>query len=502
MDDINDELFRRAADNYPLKTDTPDWDTVLNKMNTADPSGDTDHAPKKRNKNYRWLLLLLLFIPFAIFENRNSQNNSGNGGEKNTVNTQGTGKEKNDQAEQVSNGSSETKNSKTETTTEDKNIAKNQNSNSVTPVATEPDLKKAIPGIKNNTTDDLTAIATDNTTSASTEIKNNRVNLSSSRQRSKMKIKNALATADDENISGPVGVKENNRKKKQVSRSAASVKLTGTEAENDIASTKEVVTKETVTANEKDIQAEKEKTVTTSIKETEPTKKDTTVTPKAKQTETVIAKPDEKKSTKEEKKKKDHSKHFYAGLIGGPDFSAIKLQSLKKVGLNYGFLIGYKLTKKLSVEAGLLQDKKYYSTNGKYFSTKNIWLPPTETIDHVDGICKMLELPVNITYTFRERKRSSLFGSVGFSSYFMQKETYTYELNYGGYRYPKDYSYKNRSTSLFAMVNISAGYTYKMGKIGDLRIEPFIKLPVNKIGTGELPIQSGGIFIGFTKLIF
>jgi hypothetical protein len=52
------------------------------------------------------------------------------------------------------------------------------------------------------------------------------------------------------------------------------------------------------------------------------------------------------------------------------------------------------------------------------------------------------------------------------------------------------------------VINISAGYTYKLGKIGDLRFEPYIKLPVSKIGTGNLPIQSGGIFIGFTKDIF
>jgi hypothetical protein len=84
----------------------------------------------------------------------------------------------------------------------------------------------------------------------------------------------------------------------------------------------------------------------------------------------------------------------------------------------------------------------------------------------------------------------------------MQKESYIYDVDYNGYRYPKSYDYSNKSTSLFAVINISAGFTYKLGKIGDLRLQPYFKLPVNKIGTGELPIQSAGVYLGFTKNIF
>jgi len=511
MDDINDELFRRAADNYPLKTDTPDWDAVLNKINTAGPADDTDPVPKKRNKNYRYLLLLLLLIPFAVYENRNSRNDNNNDGKIKNITTTETGKSQAANPNPVTEGSNKITDSKTETVnpenqdnaevlqnTDNKNIVQNKIPVPVNPAETQPNKKTTAADINTTSTtrNKTTAVEIDNTNNNSVAAKYNKANSSSSKQRLKIKIKNAgLATAD-ENNNGSAAAKQN-RKKKLAAKSSAAITLTSPEAENDVA-----LTKDAVAGNEKKITAEKEISET-ATKEAEPDKKnklDSAVTPKVKEKE--VAKTEDKNPTKEEKKKKERTKHFYVGLVAGPDFSAIKLQSLKKVGINYGFLIGYKLSKKFSIEAGLLQDKKYYSTDGKYFSTKNIWLPPTETIDHVDGICKMLELPVNVTYTFRERKKSSLFGSVGFSSYFMQHETYRYELNYGGYRYPKNYNYKNRSTSLFAMVNISAGYTYSIGKIGSLRIEPFIKLPVNKIGTGELPIQSGGIFIGFTKLIF
>jgi len=114
----------------------------------------------------------------------------------------------------------------------------------------------------------------------------------------------------------------------------------------------------------------------------------------------------------------------------------------------------------------------------------------------------MLEWPLNVTYNFRQKAKSQLFVSAGVSSYFMKDESYVYDISHNGYRYPYSYAYKNKSTALFAVINLSAGYTLRLGKIADLRIEPYIKLPVSKIGTGELPIQSSGVMIGLTKTIF
>jgi hypothetical protein len=68
-DDNNDELFRRAADNYPLRTDNPDWEALFNKVNAGISSSTPEIVAPKR-KNYRFLVLLLLLFPLAIFENK------------------------------------------------------------------------------------------------------------------------------------------------------------------------------------------------------------------------------------------------------------------------------------------------------------------------------------------------------------------------------------------------------------------------------------------------
>lgn len=60
VNDDMDDLFRKAAEHYPLKTDSDNWDSVLNKMDATEPA-----MPAKTKKNFRKLLWLLVLIPFG-----------------------------------------------------------------------------------------------------------------------------------------------------------------------------------------------------------------------------------------------------------------------------------------------------------------------------------------------------------------------------------------------------------------------------------------------------
>ncbi|GAC1592177.1 MAG: hypothetical protein NVS3B8_05850 [Chitinophagaceae bacterium] len=55
-EDINDELFRKAAENYFIGADNPDWETVLNKMNTGDATLHETVAPQNK-KHSVWMKL-------------------------------------------------------------------------------------------------------------------------------------------------------------------------------------------------------------------------------------------------------------------------------------------------------------------------------------------------------------------------------------------------------------------------------------------------------------
>ncbi len=51
-------------------------------------------------------------------------------------------------------------------------------------------------------------------------------------------------------------------------------------------------------------------------------------------------------------------------------------------------------------------------------------------------------------------------------------------------------------------MNVSVGYNRTLNKVGTLRIEPYLKIPIKGIGIGNLPITSTGLNIGITKKIF
>jgi hypothetical protein len=194
---------------------------------------------------------------------------------------------------------------------------------------------------------------------------------------------------------------------------------------------------------------------------------------------------------------------FYAGVVGGIDVSTVKFQSVKNTGYTAGILLGYQLNKKLSVESGFLFDKKFYYTDGKDFSTKRLIIYPNWTILNVTGSCFMFELPINIKYNWTSTTNSNWFSTFGVSSYFMKKENYNCSLESPGWiPWSQPESYSNSSVNWFGVINLSGGYMHTIGKAGSLRVEPYLKIPVQGLGVGNLSIWSTGIYVSFVKKLF
>src|SRR5690349_11323015 len=61
INDDMDELFRRAAEDYPLNTNNADWNSVLKKL--SENRADLKPGNKEGYKKYNRLLLLLLLLP-------------------------------------------------------------------------------------------------------------------------------------------------------------------------------------------------------------------------------------------------------------------------------------------------------------------------------------------------------------------------------------------------------------------------------------------------------
>jgi len=215
----------------------------------------------------------------------------------------------------------------------------------------------------------------------------------------------------------------------------------------------------------------------------------------------VKAKEIKKDSTKPKSKKQSY---LYAGIVGAPDLSTVKFQSTKGVGATFGVLIGYAFGPHWAIETGAYVDRKRYYTEGEYFSTKNVYLPPNSELLNVDGTCYMWEIPINVRYTFNPSGKTRWFATAGLSTYLMNREKYNYEYKYynGSYTHSNAWDLKKASQYPFSIVGFSAGFEQRLGSVGNLRIEPYVRVPLGGIGTGSLPIMSTGINIGITRRLW
>ena len=433
VNDDMDELFRRAAENYPLDTNSADWNKVLAAMQGTEA---TKKPPeKKRNKNGRFLWLLLLLPLVLIYNQLYSPGRLSN---KETA-----------KAVQKENRINK------------KQSGENSNLN---------------PGPGN---------------AASSDVHNERTE-----PKAATEVPAVLLNKNNKHLSSPVASYTSNNKYSSNNKFSKANKFNtdkGTDAfssgqkENDfVAKTglpTELSTSERRYLSSIFFQALKTGApVTTVNKDLSPVKNPL---------ENASKKPQSGRSRNQ----------FYIGLTGAIDATTIKFQKIRDAGFSYGLLVGKELNKNWSVQVGYFMEKKYYYSEGKYFNTSKLTMPPNSRIADVSGNCKMIEVPLTVKYNFSSRQNSEWFATLGSSSYFMKEERYSYNYYYGSVGPVPHYrKYKNSSSNLFSNISLSAGYAHQLGNSSSyLRVEPYVKFPISGMGIGKLPLFSTGLQLSVVK---
>ncbi|MGN6420124.1 MAG: outer membrane beta-barrel protein [Pseudobacter sp.] len=185
---------------------------------------------------------------------------------------------------------------------------------------------------------------------------------------------------------------------------------------------------------------------------------------------------------------------FYATVLAGADFSNVKFSSAGRTGFNAGILAGYYITDKLSINSGIVYNAKNYKARGKDFTPKGAMV--YYDIDKIEGGCNMLDIPLNVRYDLGIKTRSRFFISAGVSSYLMKKEDYEYYYYYNGNPGSRNWSTNENSNYLFSILNFSGGMEQQLGSRLHFMAEPYLKLPLKGVGTGNIQLNSFGINLG------
>lgn len=194
------------------------------------------------------------------------------------------------------------------------------------------------------------------------------------------------------------------------------------------------------------------------------------------------------------------NKGLYYGIVAGLDVNAVKDQPFSNSNIEAGVVVGYRLNPAFSIESGVSFVKKYYNTAGNYFSMDDMspGMPGGMEMMEVNGSSKVIRIPIQLRTDLFNKKNYTLFSSVGLSSYIMTEENNMYHVMMNGTEEKMFKSYKKDRNYFATTIDFTIGYEKKIGKKNQLRIQPYLQLPVKGIGVGKLPLKSAGIRIAFT----
>lgn len=201
-------------------------------------------------------------------------------------------------------------------------------------------------------------------------------------------------------------------------------------------------------------------------------------------------------------------KKIHLGVFAGTYLSYAK-GSDNQFNVGAGISSDFKLSKhlKLSTGVAILQNTFNYERNipsatisasGKLQMLSSPARSAVQTKSYRANLVG-LDIPVNLKYEFI-RTKNSLFIAAGFSSGTFINESYRHQygdtpvLGFADAQEEEKIDDKHFDNFNFAKtLNISFGSGYELGKHNKLFIEPFIKYPLEGIGSENLRFGSGGI---------
>ncbi|MBL0155324.1 MAG: hypothetical protein IPP93_18385 [Chitinophagaceae bacterium] len=237
-----------------------------------------------------------------------------------------------------------------------------------------------------------------------------------------------------------------------------------------------------------------------SNKPVEPVKAAEPVIPSVKEENKTVPKPENSKTAKTKSKK---TSHFFVFASAAPDVSYTSNSgNAGALKLAVGGGIGYIYKGKLGIRAGFFTARKEYTAPPDAYHGNAAFYSYYPNLQSIDGNCKVYEIPVLLTYHFGGAKQHSWFAGAGLSSYLMKSETYTYFYKpvISGPVVNRSYSITNKNKHYFSVLDLSAGYTRKLGKSFSISAEPYVKLPMSGVGLGKVKLNSAGVMfsVGFS----
>lgn len=187
------------------------------------------------------------------------------------------------------------------------------------------------------------------------------------------------------------------------------------------------------------------------------------------------------------------NKRWLIELAGGPELSVLMTESAPRVGSRFGIKVGYFLTDKWSIHAGVLYSQKLFNGAGTEYENSDVF---TDALpDKMEGKSSFLELPIVARYHLKGKRRWRQYVEVGLTNFNHRSEWYGFE-----YR-PEDESVNLMKEIPMQEVNkmalgaarLAYGLQTTIDSQLELSIIPYLQVPLRGVGSGNVSIYNTGL---------
>ena len=163
------------------------------------------------------------------------------------------------------------------------------------------------------------------------------------------------------------------------------------------------------------------------------------------------------------------------------------------MGNNFGLLVTFEIAKNWSLSTGGIYAKKLYETgSNNYNPSRNIWdeyYPKSVNAD-----CRVLDIPLNISYTFLKRKNyEDKYRFRGFHRILCFVKIIVSIILRNDGNNPIGYHVVNENQHWLSVLNLQANFEQRLTSRLSIGLQPYMKIPLSNIGFAGVKLQSLGM---------
>ncbi len=180
-------------------------------------------------------------------------------------------------------------------------------------------------------------------------------------------------------------------------------------------------------------------------------------------------------------------------VVTAPDLNGVNSLSGSQLGVNGGLLLNLDFRKWRFTTGVTYASKPYQANYNPQAGAYGDYGYGARQLRHIDADCKVLDIPLNVSFQFFARGKNGLSVGSGLSSYIMLRERYSF--TYTDYT-EQSYAVANRNKHLAGVLNLNVTYQRRLNDKFGLLVQPYYKVPLTGIGNEGIDLRSAGVAVG------